>query len=219
MRGWEAGAEAEPPFQTAAEAPRRGWAPGHGLRREQVETWPGSSPLGSRSGRSSAPGLHRPRRAAPRRRLPSGLRVRDASRPRSPQGARPRDSISKACGISCLSLAGGGRAGRFPRAGKGWSPVPRQLRLSSGANGLALWTPLAPAWCCGTSASVLLVPALSCFPGPVSSQEGGKNSSRLLLLGTGNCGRRLGYEKLCGPGERREMERNRRLGSRKWAWE
>lgn len=56
VRGWEAEAEAESPFQTAAKASRRGWAPGHGLRREQVETWPSSSPRGPRSGRSPPPG-------------------------------------------------------------------------------------------------------------------------------------------------------------------
>lgn len=86
VRGWEAGAEAEPPFQTAAEAPRRGWAPGHGLRREQVGTWPGGSPRGPHSGRSSIPGLRRPRRAeplraAPRRRFPQG---RESATPPAP---------------------------------------------------------------------------------------------------------------------------------------
>lgn len=99
VRGWEAEAEAESPFQTAAKASRRGWAPGHGLRREQVETWPSSSPRGPRSGRSpppgraasagpgwAGPGLSAPLRSAPP--LPSGPRVPDASRPRSPAGCQ-----------------------------------------------------------------------------------------------------------------------------------
>ncbi|XP_032300984.1 transcription initiation factor TFIID subunit 4-like [Coturnix japonica] len=117
VTGWEAGAEAEPPFQTAAKAPRCGWALGHGLRREQVETWLGSSPPPGRAA-PAGPGcstlvlLH----SAP---LPSGPRVPDASRPLSPQGAGPRDSISKACGISCLSPAG-----CFPRC-----PSSSNLRL------------------------------------------------------------------------------------------
>lgn len=136
VRGWEAEAEAESPFQTAAKASRRGWAPGHGLRREQVETWPSSSPRGPRSGRSpppgraasAGPGWAGPGRAAPRRRFPQGRESPTPPAPAAPRGARPRDSISKACGISCLSLAGRGQAGCFHRVGKGRSPVPQQLQ-------------------------------------------------------------------------------------------
>lgn len=136
VRGWEAEAEAESPFQTAAKASRRGWAPGHGLRREQVETWPSSSPRGPRSGRSpppgraasAGPGWAGPGLSAPRRRFPQGRESPTPPAPAAPRGARPRDSISKACGISCLSLAGRGQAGCFHRVGKGRSPVPQQLQ-------------------------------------------------------------------------------------------
>lgn len=136
VRGWEAEAEAESPFQTAAKASRRGWAPGHGLRREQVETWPSSSPRGPRSGRSpppgraasAGPGWAGPGLSAPRRRFPQGRESPTPPAPAAPRGARPRDSISKACGISCLSFAGRGQAGCFHRVGKGRSPVPQQLQ-------------------------------------------------------------------------------------------
>lgn len=64
-RGWR---EAEPRFQTAAKAPRRVWALSHGLRREQVQTWPRCSPRGGRVSRKEEGGgtaTLRPRRAAP----------------------------------------------------------------------------------------------------------------------------------------------------------
>lgn len=77
LRGWreaEAGGEAEPRFQTTARGPRRVWAPGHGLRREQVQTWPRCSPRGAaRSGRRPPPGRGAPPSpAGPGRSLPSG---------------------------------------------------------------------------------------------------------------------------------------------------
>lgn len=91
VRGWreaEAGGEAEPPrFQTAAKAPRRVWAPGHGLRREQVQTWPRCSPRGAQGTARSGGRWAAGQPATPRpRRLPRWARLLSAVRRRFPQG-------------------------------------------------------------------------------------------------------------------------------------
>lgn len=92
-RGWR---EAEPRFQTAAKAPRRVWALSHGLRREQVQTWPRCSPRGAARRSRGGTATPRPRRL-PRwalspsavGRFPQGQGGPGANRCRPPRPLQP----------------------------------------------------------------------------------------------------------------------------------